>query len=86
MRTIQALVVRMASENPRWGYTRVQGALSNLGHGVARGTVANILKREGLEPAPTRGQRAPWSVFLKAHWRSLVAPDFLTVESGSSMD
>jgi putative transposase len=80
MGTIQTLVVRMASENPRWGYTRIQGALSNLGHKVARGTVANILKREGLEPAPTRGKRTPWSVFLKAHWRSLVAADFLTVE------
>ena len=80
MATIQGLVVRMASENPRWGYTRIQGALSNLGHKVARGTVANILKREGLEPAPTRGKHTPWSVFLKAHWRSLVAADFLTVE------
>ena len=80
MRTIEALVVRMASENPRWGYTRIQGALSNLGHKVARGTVANILRREGIEPAPTRGTRTPWSVFLKAHWRSLVAADFLTVE------
>jgi hypothetical protein len=80
MGTIQELVVRMASENPRWGYTRIQGALSNLGHKVARGTIANILKREGIEPAPTRGERTPWSVFLRAHWRSLVAADFLTVE------
>src|SRR5215475_12680947 len=53
METIQGLVVGMASENPRWGYTRIQGALSNLGHRVARGTVANILKREGIELAPT---------------------------------
>src|SRR5499426_1522369 len=80
MGTIEALVVRMASENPRWGYTRIQGALSNLGHKAARGTIANILKREGIEPAPTRGTRTPWSVFLKSHWRSLVAADFLTVE------
>jgi len=80
MRAIEELVVRMASENRRWGYTRIQGALSNLGHRVARGTIANILKREGIEPAPTRGTRTPWSVFLKAHWRSLVAADFLTVE------
>ena len=58
MGTIEALVVRMAGENPRWGYTRIQGALSNLGHKVARGTVANILKREGIEPAPTRGAHA----------------------------
>ena len=80
MKAIEELIVRTASENPRWGYTRIQGALSNLGHRVARGTVANILKREGIEPAPTRGTRTPWSVFLKAHWRSLLAADFLTVE------
>ena len=80
MRAIEELIVRMASENPRWGYTRILGALSNLGHKVARGTIANILKREGIEPAPRRGTRTPWSVFLKAHWRSLVAADFLTVE------
>jgi hypothetical protein len=86
MGTIEALVVRMASENPRWGYTRIQGALSNLGHKVARGTVANVLKREGIEPAPRRGTRTPWSVFLKAHWRSLVAADFLTVEVATRTD
>jgi transposase InsO family protein len=80
MKTIEDLIVRMARENPRWGYSRLQGALSNLGHRVARSTVANILKREGIDPAPTRGGRTPWSVFLKAHWRTLVASDFLTVE------
>jgi putative transposase len=80
MKVIEELIVRMASENPRWGYTRIQGALSNIGHAVARGTIANVLKREGIEPAPTRGTRTPWSVFLKAHLRSLVAADFLTVE------
>jgi transposase InsO family protein len=42
--------------------------------------VANVLKREGIEPAPTRGTRTPWSMFLKAHWRALVAADFLSVE------
>jgi putative transposase len=62
------------------GYTRIQGALYNLGHEVGRGTVANVLKREGVEPAPERGGRTPWSVFLKAHWRSIVAADFFTAE------
>jgi putative transposase len=59
MKAIEGLIVRMASENPRWGYTRICGALSNLGHKVARGTVANVVKREGIEPAPTRGTRMP---------------------------
>src|SRR5262252_1791852 len=80
MKALEELIVRMAGENPRWGYTRIRGALSNLGHQVARGTVANVLKREGMDPAPTRGTRTPWSVFLKAHWRALVAADFLSVE------
>jgi putative transposase len=65
-----------------WGYTRIQGALYNLGHEVGRGTIANVLRREGIEPAPERGGRTSWSVFLKAHWRSIVAADFLTAEVG----
>jgi putative transposase len=77
---ITELIVRMALENPRWGYTRIQGSLYNLGHVVRRGTVANVLEREGIEPAPERGGRTPWSVFLKAHWRSIVAADFFTAE------
>jgi transposase InsO family protein len=80
MRIISELIVRMALENPRWGYTRIQGALHNLGHEVGRGTVANVLKGEGIEPAPERGGRTPWSMFLKAHWRSIVAADFFTAE------
>ena len=80
MRIIAELIVRMALENPRWGYTRIQGALLNLGHQVGRGTVANVLRREGIDPAPERGRRTPWSVFLNAHWRSLVAADFFTAE------
>lgn len=80
IRVIAELIVRMALENPRWGYTRIQGALGNLGYEVGRGTIANVLKREGIEPAPERGKRAPWSVFLKAHWRTIVAADFFTAE------
>jgi transposase InsO family protein len=75
---IEELIVRMATENPRWGYTRIQGALSNLRLKVGRGTIRRIILDHGLEPAPNR--RTPWSVFLKAHWRALVATDFLTVE------
>ena len=48
---IQRLVIRMATENRDWGYRRIQGALANLGHEVARGTIANMLKERGLEPA-----------------------------------
>jgi transposase InsO family protein len=80
MQEISELIVRMAQDHPRWGYTRIQGALSNLSHKVARGTIANVLKRNGIEPSPKRSQRTPWSTFLKAHWKVLAASDFLTVE------
>lgn len=70
----------MAQDNPKWGYTRVQGALANLRHKVGRGTVANVLNRNGIEPAPERGKRTRWSTFLKAHWKVFAARDFLTVE------
>src|SRR3989442_14289300 len=49
---ISNLVLRMAEENRSWGYRRIHGALANLGHNVARTTIANILKRHGIEPEP----------------------------------
>lgn len=80
MGEISELIARMAQENPGWGYTRIQGALANLNHRVGRGTIANVLKRSGIEPSPERGDRTPWLTFLKAHWKALSACDFLTVE------
>ncbi len=70
----------MATENRGWGYTRIIGALSNLGHKLARGTVANILKRNGIEPAPERSRKTTWKEFLTQHWELIVAADFFTVE------
>src|SRR6266581_754246 len=69
MQKISGLIVRMAQDNPGWGYTRIQGALANLGHRVGRGTVANVLKRSGIEPSPERSKRTTSSTFLKAHWK-----------------
>jgi transposase InsO family protein len=68
----------MATENPSWGYLRITGALANLGHIVARTTVANVLDRHGLSPAPDR--KTTWRQFLSAHGDVLAATDFLTVE------
>jgi putative transposase len=78
---IQQLVVRMATENRDWGYRRIQGALANLGHEVARGTIANILKEHGLEPAPERIRKTTWKEFLCRHREVLVAADFFTIEA-----
>ena len=77
---IARLTVRMAQENPRWGYTTIRGALFNLGHTVARETVRNILKEHGIVPAPERRKRTPWSTFLKSHWDCIAAADLFTVE------
>ena len=79
-RELEALVVRMATENRDWGYVRIQGALSNLGHELARGTIANILKRNAIEPAPERVRKTTWKEFLTQHWEQIVAADFFTVE------
>jgi putative transposase len=80
MRHLSELIIRMAQENRGWGYTRIQGALANLNHRVGRGTIANVLKRNGIESSPERSRRTPWSTFLKAHWKVLAASDFLTAE------
>ncbi len=77
---IEALVVRMADENREWGYRRIQGALSNLGHELARSTIAQILERHGIEPAPERTRKTTWKEFLSWHWGLIAATDFFTVE------
>ena len=83
---IESLVVRMAEENRDWGYRRIQGALSNLGHELARSTIAQILERHGIEPAPERIRKTTWLEFLSQHWELIVATDFFTVEVWTSLD
>jgi transposase len=72
---IEKLVVRMAEENRGWGYRRIQGALSNLGYEIARSTMADILQRHGIEPAPERSRKTTWKEFLTQHGARL-ASDF----------
>ncbi len=74
------LVVRMAQENPTWGYTRLRGALKNLGHELGRNTIKRILADHGIAPAPERGKSMSWSTFIKAHWGAIAATDLFTVE------
>jgi putative transposase len=73
-------IVRFARENPTWGYDRIQGALKNLKYHISDSTVGNVLKAHGIEPAPDRQRTPAWSTFLKAHWDSIFATDFTTVE------
>jgi transposase InsO family protein len=77
---IAALVVRMARENT-WGYTRLMGALKNLGYEVGRNTIKRILKEHGIDPSPERGRRMSWATFIKAHLGVIVGMDFFTVEA-----
>jgi hypothetical protein len=78
--TMERLVVQMAKENRQWGYRRIQGALANVGHTAARSTIADILQRNGIEPAPQRGCKTSWKNFLAQHWDLIAAADFFTVE------
>jgi transposase InsO family protein len=75
---IQKLIVRMALENPRWGYTRIRGALMNLGDGVGRNTIKRVLAENGIDPAGRRPMA--WKTFLRAHRGAVAATDFFTVE------
>ena len=77
---IVELTVRMARENPSWGYDRIQGALANVGYRISDSTVANILKQHGIEPAPQRVKSGSWAMFLRSHWETIGAIDFTTVE------
>ncbi len=78
---IRELIVRMAKDNPGWGYTRIIGAMKNLGHDVGRMTVARVLAEHGIDPAPKRSKGMSWGDFLRIHWDGIAAADFFTVEA-----
>jgi putative transposase len=77
---IENLVLQVAQENRSWGYRRIVGALNNLGHQISHQTVANLLKRHGLEPAPERQKKTIWKEFIRSHTEASAAVDFFTVE------
>jgi len=77
---IRRLVVRFALENRWWGYGKIQGALAHVGHAISAESIANILRENGIEPAPERSKRKTWNEFLRTHWDTMAATDFFTVE------
>jgi putative transposase len=77
---VRELVVRLAHENPSWGYRRIQGELAGLGVKLAPSTVWTILKEAGIEPAPRRLD-ASWAEFLRAQAATILECDFFTVDT-----
>jgi hypothetical protein len=74
------LVLRLATENPRWGYQRLHGELLKLGYRVSATAIRSLLRRHGVPPAPRRAART-WRAFLRAHAAGVLACDFFTVET-----
>ena len=77
---VRTLVLRLARENPTWGYRRIHGELCRLGHRIGGSTVWTILQRAGVAPAPTRSARS-WRQFLRAQATGVLAVDFFTVDT-----
>src|SRR6266700_430534 len=76
----RALVLRLAQENPSWGYKRIHGELKVLGLTLSPSTVWNILRRHGIDPAPRRA-RLSWREFLRQQAAGIVECDFFTVDT-----
>jgi putative transposase len=78
-RNVRALVLRLARENPGWGYRRIHGELAGLGVKIAASTVWEILKKAGIDPAPRRSVPA-WPQFLRSQAEAILACGFFTAD------
>ena len=83
---IHKLVLRMAEENPSWGYGHIHGELKGLGYDVSWQTVRRVMLDHGLLPDPDRPYKTTWNTFLASHWESIAARDFFSVEAWSLKD
>jgi putative transposase len=78
---VARLIVRFARENTDWGYGKIQGELLKLGHDISEETIATILERHGIPPAPERGGSPSWRQLMTHYKDQLLACDFFTVET-----
>jgi len=79
-RDVRNFVLKLASENPGWGYTKIRDALRGLKIEIGRTTVAQVLSEAGMDPAPERRRQRSWNQFLRSHAETLYACDFFAVE------
>jgi transposase len=77
---VQALICRLASENPGWGYSRIKGELAHLGVGVSASSIRRVLTAKGLDPVPRR-QNSTWRAFLRSQAAGIVACDLFALDT-----
>jgi putative transposase len=77
---LRALIVRLATENPTWGYRRIHGELAGLGYQIGASTVWNILNTAGIDPAPRRAGPS-WTEFLRAQAHAILACDLFHLDT-----
>jgi hypothetical protein len=78
---LEELILRLAQENPRWGYGKIQGELVKLNFKVSQSTVRNILDRHGIQPAPVRNGSIGWRHLMTHYKDQILTCDFFTIET-----
>jgi hypothetical protein len=78
---LESLILRLARENPRWGYGKIEGELLKLGYGASRTAIRNVLKRHSIVPAPVRSGSIGWRRLMTHYKEQILACDFITVET-----
>ncbi|MGH7732742.1 MAG: hypothetical protein ACREOE_03325, partial [Gemmatimonadales bacterium] len=81
---LAALIVRLATENLTWGFTRIQNEVHRLGGRVAASTVRRVLREHGMPPAPQRSGTTTWRAFLRTQAAGLLSCDFFEVDGGGA--